>query len=194
MKRFLTIFLSLHCLLIFGLCACSEQESQKDQMYDNIYEYAIDLSDDFLTPRETDYGMSREAVLEIKGLGEDAILEDGRVLATISIEGLSDEIMEIFEFSENQLNGVQYFIYPKEDVFEDICEMLYQQAIEIMPNPFSASLEGIREGSTKTTHWRGANKDTYVDISYSGTLPRQRKQGSQLVISFSLRKVTSPDF
>ena len=102
------------CRIFLGICccflaACSSQSSQNNS---NIFLYAVDFSHSTLSPGNVKFDMSMENVLQKTQLSEDDVdttLGEAypRIIHSISISSLSDDIQEIFSFQNDQLVSVE---------------------------------------------------------------------------------------
>ena len=76
-------------------------------------------------------------MLKAKGLTEEAIddarEDDRRIIQTISIDGLSDEIREICSFQNDRLVSITYNIPVSPDDFDAVKSLLQQQAEAYIP-------------------------------------------------------------
>ena len=106
------------CRIFLGICccflaACSSQSSQNNS---NIFLYAVDFSHSTLSPGNVKFDMSMEDVLQKTQLSEDDVdttLGEAypRIIHSISISSLSDDIQEIFSYkpgSSHQNNQWHY--------------------------------------------------------------------------------------
>ena len=120
------IFLGICCCLSCFLAACSSQSSQNES---NLFSYAVDVSDSSLSPGKVKFDMSMEEVLQTTQLSDDDVdtslgEEYPRIIHSISISGLSDEVQEIFSFQEDKLVSVEYAITVSESEFQKILQTL----------------------------------------------------------------------
>ena len=140
------------CRIFLGICccflaACSSQSSQNNS---NIFLYAVDFSHSTLSPGNVKFDMSMEDVLQKTQLSEDDVdttLGEAypRIIHSISISSLSDDIQEIFSFQNDQLVSVEYAIVVSE---------FQLQTVQI--------LEG------KTTRWEDEQKNSLI-LSFPDT-------------------------
>ncbi len=198
-KRLTAIVMSLVLVLfimvvgiIIGLILL--QKGDEKEEYTNFFEYAVAINYNEWTysPAQLEFGMNKEEVLDMEGLDESAVLPtDSEVIFTKeTICDVSDTIKEI-EFSksfivlENDgLVKVGYqFLVPTTNL-EEMCMLLYEQAVSYMPEEEQISLEKIKEG--KDVSWRGHESDglkSYVDFS---TDEYYESDPSKRIISFSI--------
>ena len=116
------------CRIFLGICccflaACSSQSSQNNS---NIFLYAVDFSHSTLSPGNVKFDMSMEDVLQKTQLSEDDVdttLGEAypRIIHSISISSLSDDIQEIFSFQNDQLVSVEYAITFRNLNFKRYC-------------------------------------------------------------------------
>lgn len=155
------IFLWICCCLSCFLIACSSQSSQNES---NIFLYAVDFSNSILSPRNVKFGMSMEEVLQTTQFPEDDVdtslgEEYPRIIHSISISGLSDDIQEIFSFQEDKLVSAEYAIRVSESEFQTTLQTLAHQAIEL-PEDLLVGENQILEG--KTTRWEDEQKNNLI--------------------------------
>ena len=114
-------------------------------------------------------------------LGED----NPRVIRTISVTGLSDQVMEIISFASDQAAVVEYMIAVDESDYEAACQLLGEQSAAAIPEELLLSAEnGVSSG--QNTLWEDAEKNTF-SISFPETGDSQPR-----VISMTLG-VVKPD-
>ena len=164
----LTIERILPVILCLCLClsACSSQNS-------NLFTYAIDISDGVFSPKNVEFNMTVDEVLRAMKLSEDDVNREEsypRIIHTIAIPGLSDNIQEIFNFDklnsdEDKLVSVEYFISVSEEDLEKTAQTLGKQADAVMPPEFLMNEEnGIARGFK--TSWEDEQKN-YVFVSFT---------------------------
>ena len=157
---------------------------------DNIFTYALDISDNIFAPAKIKFGMTMANVLEILDLTEadinTSLGEDNpRVIRTISVTGLSDQVMEIISFASDQAAVVEYMIAVDEADYEAACQLLGEQSAAAIPEELLLSAEnGVSSG--QNTLWEDAEKNTF-SISFPETGDSQPR-----VISMTLG-VVKPD-
>lgn len=124
-------FLLALCLSLFS--GCSRQAAGGE----NIFQTAIRFEDGIICPRDCDFAAPFDEVLKAKGLTEEAIddarEDDRRIIQTISIDGLSDEIREICSFQNDRLVSITYNIPVSPDDFDAVKSLLQQQAEAYIP-------------------------------------------------------------
>ena len=155
------IFLGICCCFSCFLAACSSQSSQDEN---NLISYAVDVNDSILSPGKVNFDMSMEEVLQTTQLSEDDVdtslgEEYPRIIHSISISGLSDDIQEIFSFQEGKLVSVEYAIIVLESEFQKTLQTLDRQAAEL-PADLLLGENQILEG--KTTRWEDAQKNNLI--------------------------------
>lgn len=158
----LLVFIILFCT---PLLSCGEREASVDKSDGGLFAYAVSVEDGSFSPKDVPFGASAEEVLEAKGLTEDALEDDfgensKRIRNQISIEGLSDEITEIYQFEENRLITVMYVISVEQSEFEQSCELLQQQAAEHLPDELRLTAEAQRLEQNATIIWEDENQNT----------------------------------
>ncbi len=132
------------------------------ESYDNFFQYAINLEHEKYTyaPKQVDFFMSMEEVLQAEGISRDAVLEDkGVILEEKAYTDVSEEIPELtfgkmFSFEkELGLVNVTYNLIVEDTYLEGLCKMLYEQAVAYnMPEgAFGTSVELIKDG--KRVDW-----------------------------------------
>ena len=158
------IFLGICCCF---LAACSSQSSQNNS---NIFLYAVDFSHSTLSPGNVKFDMSMEDVLQKTQLSEDDVdttLGEAypRIIHSISISSLSDDIQEIFSFQNDQLVSVEYAITVPESEFQTVLQTLAHQAAELLEDLLVGENQ-ILEG--KTTRWEDEQKNSLI-LSFPDT-------------------------
>ena len=137
---------------IFEAMAASEKAS----VYENLFEYAIDLTDEeyAYAPTQLKFGMTMEEVLQAEGLDESAILkEDSEIVYHKKMyKNVSDAIEEIilckrFIVSEEYgLGGVYYDILVDKEDYDEVRALICDQAEAYMSEPpMEGSLEEFRK-------------------------------------------------
>ena len=160
------------CRIFLGICccflaACSSQSSQNNS---NIFLYAVDFSHSTLSPGNVKFDMSMEDVLQKTQLSEDDVdttLGEAypRIIHSISISSLSDDIQEIFSFQNDQLVSVEYAITVPESEFQTVLQTLAHQAAELLEDLLVGENQ-ILEG--KTTRWEDEQKNSLI-LSFPDT-------------------------
>lgn len=158
----LSVFMILFCM---PLLSCGERDASVDKSGGDLFSYAVSVEDGSFWPKEVPFGASAEEVLEAKRFAEDAAEEDlgensRRILNQISIEGLSDEITEIYQLEQNRLITVMYVISVEQSEFEQSCELLRQQAAEHLPDELRLTAEDQRLEQNATIIWEDENQNT----------------------------------
>ena len=119
---------------------------------DNIFQTAIRFEDGVICPGDCDFAAPIDEVLKAKGLTEDAIdgaQEDGRrIIQTISIDGLSEEITEISSFYHDRLVSVVYNIPVSPEEYDETCTLLQQQAESSIPQEMMLTTGSLLDGNS----------------------------------------------
>lgn len=143
------LFLSL--FIVVFLCSCGENTSDAPETV-NLFQYALEIEDGVFVPREVDFFMSVEEVLQVTGLNEDAVSEGSggkRIMTDVNIAGFPNDIRIIYGFSDdigNLLISVQYVFQVGEAEAADMHNLLYEQAASAMPEASGNTIEGIKDG------------------------------------------------
>lgn len=159
------VFSMLMILLCTPLLSCGKREVSDNKSGGNLFTYAVTVEDGSFSPKDVPFGATAEKVLEVKGLTADAVEDDleersKRIRNQIGIEGLSDEITEIYQFEENRLITVMYVILVEQSEFEQCCELLQQQAAEHMPDELRLTAGDQRLEQNATIIWKDKNQNT----------------------------------
>lgn len=129
-------------------CGASDREEGLD--VNNLLEYGVTITDGMFSPAQVTFYMTVDEVLKAKELDPSTVSEDEilgwRIVNTVPVTNLSDEMTEVYNFSEGQLISVEYIIATDDDEQEEICNSLYEQAGERMPAPVTDNLEDIKNG------------------------------------------------
>ena len=88
-----------------------------------------------------------------------------RIIHSISISSLSDDIQEIFSFQNDQLVSVEYAITVPESEFQTVLQTLAHQAAELLEDLLVGENQ-ILEG--KTTRWEDEQKNSQI-LSFPDT-------------------------
>ena len=134
------------------LCSCGESTTGSEET-SNLFEYALEIEDGVFSPRQVDFFMSAEEVLQSAGLEEYTVIEkDGGDLirTSVNINGFPAPFVLDYVFSDaigTRLTGVQYHlsIVNKEDA-DSVYSLLYEQAVSTMPEASGNTIEGIKDG------------------------------------------------
>lgn len=137
------------------LCSCGENTSDSTETR-NLFQYALEIEDGVFAPRQVDFFMSVEEVLQAAGLKDEdeaeAVYEgDGvkKILADVDIDGFPYDLKAMYVFYDsvdNLLTTVQYVFRVDEAEAADIYNLLYEQAAATMPEAFGNTIEGIKDG------------------------------------------------
>lgn len=123
--------------MTFVACSTGTDDTSTSEN-DNIFDYAIDYEDYEVYINYTDFLSSYDDVLaDIRLDYEELTTEDdygiSGIIKYVDIDGLSDDIKEVFGFADKTLYSVSYQFEFDADDYEAICEEAYNQAIEFMP-------------------------------------------------------------
>ena len=179
-RRFAGRLLLCLCCLCFLLPSCSGEEGEE-----NLFRYAIDTSDSRIAPRRAAFGTEDSAVLEELGLSEEDLEPVGenynRLLNTVSIPGLSDEVTEIYSFYDGKLVALEYTVWIPVEEFDAACRKLAEQAEEAMPAELLRSVEiGIAEGNG--TSWQD-DAQNWAQMSFAQNVEEGRRNISLSIMA-----------
>ena len=107
--------------------------------------------------------MSKEEVLDAEGLDESAILA-----------------------TDNEVIFAKETIYNVSDTIEEMCMMLYEQALSYMPNAGEKSLERIRDGMD--LRWNGHEDGSLKSVVEFSADEFYESDHSKRIISISIYK------
>ena len=159
------IFPALLCLCL-SFSACTSQIAQPAQETDTLFSYAIDTRAGIITPRNVKFNMAMSEVLQATGLSEDDIAgeaDDPVIMHSIAIDGLSDNIREIFVFQDDKLVTIRYAVTVSEEDYEKTCQTLEDQAsTEMHTGWLVGKINSLAENSQ--TLWEDTEKN-YVSLS-----------------------------
>ncbi len=170
------LLLGICCCLSIFLFACSSQSPKNDS---NIFQYAVKSSDSTLSPKNVTFNMAMEEVQKASKTSESNIdttlgEDQPRIIKSISISGLSDDIQEIYSFQDDKLVSVEYMIKVSESEFEKAIQTLNTQAAAL-PADWLMGENHILEG--KTTSWEDTQKNT-VTLSF----PETNTSGERVIL------------
>lgn len=170
------LLLGICCCLSIFLFACSSQSSKNDS---NLFQYAVKSSDSTLSPKNVTFGMTMEEVQKAAKTSESNIdttlgEDQPRIIKSISISGLSDDIQEIYSFQDDKLVSVEYTIKVSESEFEKALQTLNTQAAAL-PADWLMGENHILDG--KTTSWEDTQKNT-VTLSF----PETNTSGERVIL------------
>ena len=129
-----------------------DENTADSSVTSNLFQYAIEIEDGVFSPREVDFFMSTEEVLQATGLNEYTVFDkDGGKLirANTNISGFSDNIIMDYVFDDaigNLLVTIRYVFEVDEAEAADIYNLLYEQAVSVMPEASGNTIEGIKDG------------------------------------------------
>ena len=154
---------------------------------DNIFTVAFSCTDSVISPAKASFGTTMDEVLESMNLTEADINtnlgEDApRIIQTISIPGLSDQVMEVLNFYDDQLVSVEYMISLEDAAYETACQTLSEQSAVIPEELMLSAENGIASG--QTTLWEDAEKNT-LSVSFPDTGDSQPRV---IILSLSVAK------
>lgn len=136
------------CGMIYG---CSSNKST-----DNIFAHTIRVSDDSFSHTTLDFFMSSADVEKTVGKNR-----------TLEFYNLSNEIVEQCNYEEDKLVSIQYQMTVSPDEKSRLCNTLYEQAKECMPEPMSDNLEDIKAAPEQTeVIWKDEN-NVYVRLQFA---------------------------
>lgn len=123
-------------VLLFGCNSAASVPS-------NLVEYAVEVKNDLLQPQALEFGMTAEEVCKIRGVQISDLQEDAEnntsLRRTVTIEGLSDKVYEIFSFYEGKLVSASYSAFVDEADFETLMAKVTAQAEDILPETMRKS-------------------------------------------------------
>lgn len=166
--------LAASLLVLVLLCSCSGNAPDLSDTA-NLFQYAVEMEEEVFGPQGVEFFMSVEEVLQATGLKEDAVSEGAfgkRVTATVKIDGFPNDISTVYSFSDDRLVTVEYIITIDDKEFADLCDLLYEQAVSVMPAPAANTIEGIKDG--KEVAWEDQNQNL-VKLSFPGTADADTK-------------------
>ena len=145
-------------LIILTAATITRQYKGQAAEYPNLFEYAVDLKNEeyAYAPAQVTYGMSLEELFQAQNLnGKEMVADDsGEIIyATETLRNVSENIGEVdfaqkFTVMEDYgLVGASYRLVVDKDDFEEVCSILYEQAVAYMPeNVVFGSVERIKKG------------------------------------------------
>ena len=136
-KRMWPIFLCIGLLLT----ACGGS-SGNDK---GLLGYALDVKSDMAGPKGLEYRMTSEQVAQARNLTDAKVNEQDQIIHPMSLEGLSDEVQEIFIFQDNELCSVLYAVPVKSDSFDAVQQDLLKQAEEMLPAEWKLGEDGSEQ-------------------------------------------------
>lgn len=165
----------------------TSEEGSTTAAGDNIFTVAFNCTDSVISPAKASFGTTMDEVLESMNLTEADINtnlgEDApRIIQTISIPGLSDQVMEVLNFYDDQLVSVEYMISLEDSAYETACQTLSEQSAVIPEELMLSAENGIASG--QTTLWEDAEKNT-LSVSFPDTGDSQPRV---IILSLSVAK------
>lgn len=155
--------------LLFG---CSPTTSAPS----DLVAYAVEAENGQLKPQGLEFGMTVEEVCKIRGLQVTDLQEDAEnntsLRRTITIEGLSDKVYEIFSFYDGKLISASYSAFVDEADFETLMAKVTARAENVLP-------EAMRKGDSRWTDSLG----NWVSIGSSSADEDSNKEVITLHIS-----------
>ena len=152
-----TVLLSFILCGLFFLTSCSQHSNTS-----GIFQTAIRFEDGIIYPRDCDFATPFDEVLKAKGLTEEAINyareDDRRIVQTISIDGLSDDIREICSFYNDRLASITYNIAVSPGEYDEICTLLQQQAEDYIPEEMMLTTGSLLNGNNMI--WQDEKENT----------------------------------
>lgn len=170
-KKILSILLmGAGIFIIIVGCMLYKQNKMSEKKNFFSYAFMVDSKIESYLPRTVQWGMSIQEVLEKENISqEDFNKEEGFALQKVIYTDVSEDISEIefwkkFGFNEDEkLVFVQYYIIVDQANTDLLCEKLYEQAKECMPQPQNFSLENIKLG--QDCGWRGQDSNVSFTVS-----------------------------
>lgn len=152
-------------LLLMAFTSCRATNDKKELDLNKLLEYGITITNNVFSPRQVQFYMTVDEVLQAKSLDYKAVSEDDilgkRIINKVSVTDLSDEMTEVYNFSEEQLISVEYIIAASDSEQEEICNILYEEAKEQMPTPATDNLEDIKDGK-KMILWLDEKQNSII--------------------------------
>lgn len=146
------------CFLI--LLYKKPEDMSQTECTDNIFKYAVKMEHSLFSPGRAEFLTSMEDVLLKTGLTEDCIEGDygngKRIVNHIRIEGLSDDILEIYGFEEDRLLTVSYYIPVSDSDYAEVCSMLQEQAYAYIPSDLLLTQKEAVLGKNTGIIWEDA--------------------------------------
>lgn len=131
---------------------CQSENMSDSSDTTNLFQYALEIKDGVFSPREVDFFMSMEEVLQATGLNEYTVIEKdgGKLIRTnVNVFGFPNNITIDYGISDavgSLLTGVGYVTVVDEAEAADIYNLLYEQAVSTMPEASGNTIEGIKDG------------------------------------------------
>ncbi len=165
----------------------ASEESSATAAGDNIFTVAFSCTDSVISPAKANFGTTMGEILESMNLTEADINTNlgenaPRIIQTISIPGLSDQVMEVLNFYDDQLVSVEYMISLEDSAYETACQTLSEQSAVIPEELMLSAENGISSG--QTTLWEDAEKNT-LSVSFPDTGDSQPRV---IILSLSVAK------
>ena len=168
------LFLSLLSLIVCSvlLFGCIQTAATPN----NLVAYALEVNNDILQPQGLEFGMTVEEVCKTRGLQIADLREDSENTTSlrriITIEGLSDNVYEIFSFYNGKLISASYNAIVDETDFETLMATVMVQAEAFLP-------ETMQKGDSRWTDSQG----NWVSIGSGSTDEDSNKEVITLNIS-----------
>lgn len=146
------IFTSLVVIMVF----CFIYGCSRDEANDNIFTYAIKVDDNSFSHTALEFFTSSADVE--KRIGKNR---------TLTFYNLSNEIIEQCNYENDMLVSIEYQITVTPDEKIHLCNTLYEQAKEHMPEPFSDNLEAMKTAPQQTEVIWKDEKKVYVRLQFA---------------------------
>ena len=174
MKKIRTVvILTLIFSFVFAFSGCSVNEEETT----NLFERVIKIEEGIISPQKVEFLASSEEVLEANKDNEVSEKQnpDGYAFKGKAIEGISDDVVIAYNFEDDMLTSVNYIVTLDETVdkagFEELCNTLYNMAVEYMPMPsgvaFTKSTPDY-DGEPKFEYLKEGNALSWNDIEGNG--------------------------
>lgn len=172
MKKKILSILLIGAGIFIIIVGCMLYKQNKLSYEKNFFSYAfmVDSKIESCLPQRVQWGMGIQEVLEKENISqEDLNKEEGFALQKVTYTNVSEDISEIefwkkFGFDEEEkLVFVQYYIIVDKADTDLLCEKLYEQAKDCMPQPQNFSLENMKLG--QDCGWRGQDSDVSFTVS-----------------------------
>ena len=190
-KNYVIKFLTLISvfLMLFTVCGCTNNNINETLDINNLLEYSIDITNNVFAPKQVRFHMTKDEVIQAKALNSEAISEDEalgkRIINTIGVTNLSEEMTEVYTFSEDKLVSVAYIIAASDTEKVAICNSLYEQATSQLPAPVSSNLDDIQTGKN-TILWLDQEQNS-ITLSFPTT---QDNEPNAIILSIDVSKTS----
>lgn len=159
-------------ILLMINTSCVGRQDEQALNINNLLEYGIEINNDIFAPTQVEFGMTIDEVLKAKSLDSKAYSEDEvlgkRIIQTVNIANLSDEMTVIYTFDKGKLVFVEYVIAASDAEKTTVCNSLYTQLTKKLPTPAMNTLEDVKKGKN-TVLWIDKEKNS-ISVSFPITL------------------------